>query len=176
MNELALFVFTSHCAATRDIAIPVHRRKMGKWTKNTDTAKRKNVSFAEISSLHEIREASRNVARICVVAPCKQEKHFDSVLSAARYLCLLGLDTRHAHAHAELLSGCRAESLTQWSKCVTGLLFFAALLLRDACGTKRIELRCFSGILSRNCMLTSNPILKRGCRGATTERDSKNGV
>jgi len=176
VNELALFAGASLGAMTCSIAISVHRIKMGEWTKSTDTAKSENVPSAANSSVQGTREASSNVARMRAVASCKREKRFAPAPYVARNSCRQDQAMRRAPAPAEPLSGCRAENLTQWSKCETDSPCFAALSLRDACGTKRIEPRRFSGIRSRSCALTLKPISRLECHGATTAREAKNGA
>lgn len=176
MNELALFAGASRCAMTCAIDISVHRRKMGKWTKNTGTERRENALSAERNLPRVTRVVRSNAARMRVVVPCKPEKQFAPALSAARNFCLPAQAMRHVHAHAELFSGCRGGSSIQWSRCETGSPFFAALSLPGVCGTRRTELLRFLGIRSKNCAPTSKPISRLECHGATTAREAKNGA
>ena len=176
MNELALFAGDSLGAMTCAIAIFVHRIKMDEWTKSTDTAKSENVPSAANSSVQGTREVSSNAARMRAVASCKRERRFAPAPYVARNSCRQDQAMRRAPAPAEPLSGCRAENSTQWSKCETDSPCFAALSLRDACGTKRIEPRRFSGIRSRSCALTLRRISNRECRGEITGRGATNGA
>lgn len=176
MNELALFAGASLDAMMFVIDISVHWRRMGEWTKGTDTERRENVPSAAISSLRGTRVASSNAARMRAVASCKRERRFAPAQHVARNSCRQDLATRRAPVHAEPFSGYRAENLTQWSRCETGSPFFAALSLLGAYGTRPTELRRFSDIRSRNCAPTLKLISRLECHGATTARKAKNGA
>lgn len=176
MNELALFAGDSLCAMTCGIAISVHRRKMGEWTKNIGTERRATALFAARNSARAIRVASSNAARIRVAVPFKPEKRSAPALSAERNLCRPAQAMSRVLVRAEPLFDCLGGSSIRWSKCAIGLPFFAVRSLLGACGIRRTELHRFWGIRLRNCAPTLKPISRPGCHGATTAREAKNGA
>jgi hypothetical protein len=151
-------------------------RENGKWTRSTNTGQSANASFAGNRSLQGIRIRRSDAALTHVAGRCKRAKPQKHVQFAGNSLFHLVQDTKLAPANAGLLFAYRAGSLIPWSKCATGLLFFAVRSLRDACGTKQTEPHRYWGIRSMNCAPILRPISRTECRGTTTEKEAKNGA
>lgn len=158
------------------LAVYIDQRIMDAWTRNIDMEKSANALFVAGNSNRETREVSSIAARIPAEASFKQGKQFATVLFVEKNSCHLGQPTRHARAFVEQPFACLGGSSIRWLKSGTGLPCFAALSLRDACGTRPTEQHHFSDIR----LMIYERILRRisslECLGRTTEKEKTNGA
>ena len=166
------FRYGTTCA----IDIFTYQRKIGAWTKNTDTAKSATALYAGSHSSHETKGAFNNAAQTLVAGLFRQRRRPALARSAECNFFHLDLNTKPVPVHAGRCCASLAERSIRWLKSESALLSSVARSLQGVCATRQTELLRFSVIRLRNCGLILNRISSQGCHGTTTGKGMTNGA
>lgn len=172
MEPSRLSRFGMMCA----IDIFTYQRKIGAWTKNTDTAKSATALYAGSHSSHETKGACKNAAQTLVAGLFRPKRRPALARSAECNFFHLDLNTNPVPVHAGRRCAYLAERSIRWLKSESALLSSVALSLQGVCATRQTELLRFSVIRLRNCGLILNRISSQECHGTTTEKGMANGA
>lgn len=112
------FQFGTTCA----IDIFIYQRKIGAWTKNTDTAKSATALYAGSHSSHETKGACNNAAQTIVAGLFRQRRLPALARSAECNFFHLDLNTKPVPVHAGRCCGSLAERSIRWLKSESALL------------------------------------------------------
>lgn len=166
----------SRFGMTYAIDIFTYKRKIGAWTKNTDTAKSAAALYVGSHSSHETRGACKNAAQTLVAGLFRQRRRPAIARSAECNFSHLNLDTKPVPVHAGRCCASLAERSIRWLKSESALLSSVARPLQGVCATRQTELLRLSVIRLKNCGLILNRISSQGCHGTTTEKGMTNGA
>ena len=166
----------SRFGMTCAIDIFTYQRKIGAWTKNTDTEKSAAALYVGSHSSHETRGACKNAAQTLVAGLFRQRRRPAIARSAEFNFSHLNLDTKPVPVHAGRCCASLAERSIRWLKSESDLLSSVARPLQGVCATRQTELLRFSVIRLKNCGLILNRISSQGCHGTTTEKGMTNGA
>jgi len=166
----------SRFGMTYAIDIFTYQRKIGAWTKNTDTAKSAAALYVGSHSSHETRGACKNAAQTLVAGLFRQRRRPAIARSAECNFSHLNLDTKPVPVHAGRCCASLAERSIRWLKSESALLSSVARPLQGVCATRQTELLRLSVIRLKNCGLILNRISSQGCHGTTTEKGMTNGA
>ena len=166
----------SRFGMTYAIDIFTYQRKIGAWTKNTDTAKSATALYAGSHSSHETKGAFNNAAQTLVAGLFRQRRRPALARSAECNFSHLNLDTKPVPVHAGRCCASLAERSIRWLKSESALLSSVARPLQGVCATRQTELLRLSVIRLKNCGLILNRISSQGCHGTTTEKGMTNGA
>ena len=166
----------SRFGMTFAIDIFTYQRKIGAWTKNTDTAKSATALYVGSHSSHETKGARKNAAQTLVAGLFRQRRRPAIARSAECNFFHLDLNTKPVPVHVGRCCASLAERSIRWLKSESALLSSVARSLQGVCATRQTELLRFSAIRLRNCGLILNRISSQGCHGTTTEKGMANGA
>ena len=166
----------SRFGTTCAIDIFTYQRKIGAWTKNTDTAKSAAALYVGSHSSHETRGACKNAAQTLVAGLFRQRRRPAIARSAECNFSHLDLNAKPVPVHAGRCCASLAERSIRWLKSESALLSSVARSLQGVCATRQTELLRFSVIRLRNCGLILNRISSQGCHGTTTGKGMTNGA
>jgi hypothetical protein len=166
----------SRFGMTCAIDIFTYQRKIGAWTKNTDTAESATALYAGSHSSHETKGACKNAAQPLVAGLFRQRRRPALARSAECNFFQLDLNTNPVPVHAGRCCASLAERSIRWLKSESALLSSVARSLQGVCATRQTELLRFSVIRLRNCGLILNRISSQECHGTTTEKGMTNGA
>ena len=166
----------SRFGMTYAIDIFTYQRKIGAWTKNTDTAKSAAALYVGSHSSHETRGACKNAAQTLVAGLFRQRRRPAIARSAECNFSHLDLKSKPVPVHAGRCCASLAERSIRWLKSESALLSSVARSLQGVCATRQTELLRFSVIRLRNCGLILNRISSQGCHGTTTGKGMTNGA
>lgn len=172
MEPSRLSRFGMTCA----IDIFTYQRKIGAWTKNTDTAKSATALYAGSHSSHETKGACNNAAQTLVAGLFRQRRRPALARSAECNFFHLDLNTKPVPVHAGRCCASLAERPIRWLKSESALLSSVARSLQGVCATRQTELLRFSGIRLKHCGLILKRISSQECHGTTTEKGMTNGA
>ena len=158
------------------IDIFTYQRKIGAWTKNTDTAKSAAALYVGSHSSHETRGACKNAAQTLVAGLFRQRRRPAIARSAECSFSHLDLKSKPVPVHAGRCCASLAERSIRWLKSEIALLSSVARSLQGVCATRQTELLRFSVIRLKDCGLILNRISSQGCHGTTTEKGMTNGA
>ena len=166
----------SRFGLTCSIDIFTYQRKIGAWTKNTDTAKSATALYAGSHSSHETKGACNNAAQTLVAGLFRQRRLPALARSAECNFFHLDLNTKPVPVHAGRCCASLAERSIRWLKSESALLSSVARSLQGVCAIRQTELLCFSGIRLKHCGLILKRISSQECHGTTTEKGMTNGA
>ena len=166
----------SRFGMTYAIDIFTYQRKIGAWTKNTDTAKSAAALYVGSHSSHETRGACKNAAQTLAAGLFRQRRRPAIARSAECNFSHLDLNAKPVPVHAGRCCASLAERSIRWLKSESALLSSVARSLQGVCATRQTELLRFSVIRLRNCGLILNRISSQGCHGTTTGKGMTNGA
>ena len=172
MEHSRLSRFGMTCA----IDIFTYQRKIGAWTKNTDTAKSAAALYVGSHSSHETRGACKNAAQTLAAGLFRQRRRPAIARSAECNFSHLDLNAKPVPVHAGRCCASLAERSIRWLKSESALLSSVARSLQGVCATRQTELLRLSVIRLKNCGLILNRISSQGCHGTTTEKGMTNGA
>ena len=166
----------SRFGMTYAIDIFTYQRKIGAWTKNTDTAKSAAALYVGSHSSHETRGACKNAAQTLAAGLFRQRRRPAIARSAECNSSHPDLNAKPVPVHAGRCCAYLAERSIRWLKSESALLSSVARSLQGVCATRQTELLRFSVIRLRNCGLILNRISSQGCHGTTTGKGMTNGA
>ena len=158
------------------IDIFTYQRKIGAWTKNTDTAKSAAALYVGSHSSHETRGACKNAAQTLVAGLFRQRRRPAIARSAECNFSHLDLNAKPVPVHAGRCCASLAERSIRWLKSEIALLPSVARSLQGVCATRQTELLRFSGIRLKHCGLILKRISSQECHGTTTGKGITNGA